>query len=641
MILAQRYEHNPIITPDIHTPWENLATFNGSVIERDGIYHMVYRALSKESWVEQDVLQLSTVGYAKSIDGKTWTDRKQLIGPEFTWEKYGCEDPRIIFFEGKYYIFYTALSSFPFGPDGIKVALATTTDFITITERKLITPFNAKAASIFPDRINGKIAMVLTANTDRPPSQISIAYFDSEEQLSSEDYWNDWYAKLPDHALNLKRSDEDHVEIGAAPIKTEYGWVLVYCHIRNYFSKHPIFGIEAVLLDLNDPQKIIGRTNAPLIVPREEYELYGIVPNIVFPTGAVVTDDTLNIYYGGADTRVCLASCSMSELIEEMLESDKPRIISKSGDYLKRYEQNPILKPIEDHPWEKKAAFNPTALLIDDTVHIVYRGWSDTDVSMMGYASSKDGFTIDERLSDPIYVPRADFELSREQRNNGCEDGRLTLIDGRVYITYTAYDGHNPPRVGLSSIAQEDFVDKQWKNWSQPILISPPGVDDKDAAIVPKKINDKYMIYHRIDRRIWVDFVDSLAFPHDSYVQGFPWLSPREGKWDDLKIGIAGPPLETEQGWILMYHGISSHDNSYRLGAILLDLNDPTKIISRIDDPILEPIESYEREGWVPNVVFPCGAVIKDNNLLVYYGGADTVIGVAYNNINEFLGKFE
>ncbi|HRN96220.1 MAG TPA: hypothetical protein PLD54_02135 [Candidatus Levybacteria bacterium] len=641
MILADRYENNPIITPDIHTPWENLATFNGSVVKQDDMYHIVYRALSKESWVGKDVLQLSTVGYATSKDGKHWENRKQLLGPEYPWEIYGCEDPRITYFEGKYYIFYTALSTFPFGPDGIKVALATTTDFQKISDRKLITPFNAKAACLFPDRINGKIAMMLTANTDRPPSQISIAYFDSEEEIAKEEYWNNWYETLPDHALNLKRSDEDHVEIGAPPIKTDKGWLLIYSHIRNYFSKHPIFGIEAVLLDLANPQKIIGRTNSPLIVPREEYELYGIVPNIVFPSGALIEDDTLSIYYGGADTRVCVASCSLSELLEEIIESAKPKIISNANAYLKRYDKNPILLPIEEHEWERKAAFNPTALLVDDTVHIVYRGWSETDVSTMGYATSKDGFTIDERLPDPIYIPRADFELSDDNRNNGCEDGRLTFIDGRVYNTYTAYDGHNPPRVGLSSIAIEDFLEKKWHNWAQPILISPPGIDDKDCAILPKKINGKYMVYHRIDKRIWIDFVDSLAFPHDTYIQGFPWLSAREGKWDDLKIGIAGPPIETEQGWIFMYHGISSHDNSYRLGALLLDLNDPTKIISRIDDPILEPVEDYERDGWVPNVVFPCGAVIKDNNLLVYYGGADKVVGVAYCDINEFLGKFE
>ncbi len=640
MILAERYYNNPILSPVIHNPWENLAAFNGCVIHQDGKYHMLYRALSKESWVGDDVLQLSSIGYASSDDGMHWGGRRQLIKPEYPWDKYGCEDPRITYFEGKYYIFYTALSTFPFGPDGIKVAMATTTDFQNITQRTLVTDFNAKAACIFPERINGKIAMLLTANTDRPPAQISLAFFDNEDQITSKSYWKKWYETLPDHAINLKRSDEDHVEIGAPPLKTDKGWLLVYSHIRNYFSQHKIFGIEAVLLDLNDPTKIVGRTNSPLLVPSEEYELYGIVPNITFPSGAVIDDDTLRIYYGGADTRVCMATCSVSELIDEMINGVKPKIISGKNEYLIRYDKNPILSPIEEHEWERKAAFNPTALLLDDTVHIVYRGWSDDDISTMGYASSKDGFTIDERLPDPIYVPRANFETSKDTGGYGCEDGRLTLIDNRVYVTYTAYDAKNVPQVGLSSIAVEDFVSKNWNNWTLPIVISPPGIDDKDAAILPEKINGKYMIYHRIDKRIWVDFVDNLAFPHDTYIQGFPWLSPRPGKWDDLKIGIAGPPIWTDQGWIFMYHGISSRDNAYRLGAILLDLDDPTKIISRIDDPILEPVEDYEQEGWVPHVVFPCGAVIKDKQLLVYYGGADKVVGVAYCDIDKFLGKF-
>ena len=641
MILAERSHNNPILSPDIHTPWENLATFNGCVISHNNTYHMLYRALSKESWVGEEILQLSTIGYATSTDGINWGQRKQLIRPEYPWDKYGCEDPRVTYFEGKYYIFYTALSTFPFGPDGIKVAIATTHDFQNIVERKLVTNFNAKAACLFPERINGKIAMLLTANTDRPPAQIAVAYFDNDEQISSDEYWNDWYANLSDHALNLKRGDEEQVEIGAPPIKTDKGWLLVYSHIRNYFSQHQIFGIEAVLLDLDDPTKIIGRTNSPILVPREEYELYGIVPNITFPSGAVIKDDTLMMYYGGADTHVCLAICSVSELLDEMIHGAKPKIISGKDKYLSRYENNPILLPIEEHEWEKKAAFNPTALLIDDTVHIVYRGWSDDDISTMGYAASKDGFTITERLDNPIYVPRADFEINKNGGGYGCEDGRLTLIDGRVYVTYTAYDGHTLPQVGLSSIAVEDFVTKRWSNWAQPIVISPPGIDDKDAAILPEKINGKYMVYHRIDARIWVDFVDSLAFPHDTYVQGFPWLSPRPGKWDDLKIGIAGPPVRTDQGWIFMYHGISSHDNAYRLGAILLDLNDPTKILSRIDDPILEPIEQYERDGCVPNVAFSCGAVVKNNKFLIYYGAADTVVSVAYCEVNEFLGKFK
>ena len=148
------------------------------------------------------------------------------------------------------------------------------------------------------------------------------------------------------------------------------------------------------------------------------------------------------------------------------------------------------------------------------------------------------------------------------------------------------------------------------------------------------------MVFHRIDLRIWVDFVDDLAFANNSFIQGFPWLIPRQDKWDSIKIGISAPPIKTEKGWIFTYHGISAIDHAYRVGALLLDLEDPTKIISRIDDPILEPIMNYERDGVVANVVFPCGAVVKDGIFYLYYGGGDKVVGVATCKLDDFLNKF-
>lgn len=640
MIIAKRYEHNPILSPDRINEWENLATFNGSVVKQDNTYHMLYRALSEAVLIEDNTLELSTIGYAQSHNGRDFHKRRQFITPTEEWEKYGCEDPRITFFEGKYYVFYTALSSFPFGPEGIKIALATTSDFNTVEEKKLITPFNAKAGTLFPERINGKIAMLLTANTDQPPAQIGIALFDNEEQMGSQEFWDDWYENLSDHALNLKRLDSDHVEIGAQPIKTDQGWLLVYSHIRNYFSDNKIFGIEAVLLDLDDPKKIIGRTQTPFLVPDEEYELYGIVPNIAFPSGALIEGDTVMVYYGGADTRVCLATLSLSELLEEMTKGNQPIIISKEKTYLERFEGNPILAPIEENEWEKVGVFNPAAILLDNKVHILYRAFSGNNISTIGYAVSEDGYTISERLDEPIYVPRASFEKNSSGSNYGCEDQRITQIDDRLYITYTAYDGVNVPKVALSSISVNDFLNRKWDAWNSPITISPPGVDDKNTAILPEKVNGKYMVFHRIDLRIWVDFVDNLAFAHDSYIQGFPWLTPREGKWDSVKIGISAPPIKTEKGWLFTYHGISEEDYAYRVGVLLLDLEDPTKIISRIDDPILEPIMQYEREGYIPNVVFPCGAVVKDGRFFLYYGGADTVVGVASCDLNELLNKF-
>ena len=124
-------------------------------------------------------------------------------------------------------------------------------------------------------------------------------------------YWKSWYSALNQNTIPLQRSPKDHVEAGAPPIKTKYGWLLIYSYIQNYLSPPAVFGIEAALLDLQDPQKIIARTDKPLMVPQETYEKYGKVPNIVFPTGAIVKDGTLSIYYGAADTRCAVATCKL------------------------------------------------------------------------------------------------------------------------------------------------------------------------------------------------------------------------------------------------------------------------------------------------------------------------------------------
>jgi beta-1,2-mannobiose phosphorylase / 1,2-beta-oligomannan phosphorylase len=128
--------------------------------------------------------------------------------------------------------------------------------------------------SLFPKKIAGKYAVVLTANTDIPPSKIAVAYFDREEQMWSPTYWKSWYSALDQNTIPLQRSLKDHVETGAPPIKTKHGWLLIYSYIKNYLSPPAVFGVEAVLLDLHDPQKIIARTEKPLLVPQEKYEIW-------------------------------------------------------------------------------------------------------------------------------------------------------------------------------------------------------------------------------------------------------------------------------------------------------------------------------------------------------------------------------
>ncbi len=624
MFEFRRSEENPLLVPNSNNTWEAEATFNGCPVVDGKKVHLLYRAVSSA--------HSSSIGYAISDDGVHFKDRRQFIKPEYDWETFGCEDPRVTKLNGKYYIFYTALSTFPFSADGIKVGVAITKDFKKIEEKHLVTTFNAKAMAFFPEKIGGKIAAILTVNTDRPPAKVCVAFFDREEDVWSPDYWKDWHASFDYHSLPLARSSQDHVEVGAPPIKTKYGWLLIYSYIYNYFSPPASFGVEAVLLDLKNPMKIIARTEKPILISQENYEKYGKVPNIVFPSGGFIKGKELHLYYGAADTVCASAVGEIDELLKVLFKSHVLRLEKFSG--------NPIIKPLREHSWESKAVFNTGVFYDEKKIHLVYRAMSDDNTSVFGYASTKNGFNIDERLSKPIYVPRENFEKkSVPNANSGCEDPRLTRIEDTIYMLYTAYEGKNLPRVALTSISYNDFANQQW-NWKKPVLISPPDMDDKDSALFPKKIKGKYAILHRLGVSIWIDFVDDLNFNGDKWIKGKILMSPRLGEKDSKKIGIAGPPIETSEGWLLIYHGISKKaDNHYHLRAALLDLEDPTKVIVRTKDTIMEAELAYEKYGLVSNVVFSNGAIVKDGTLFVYYGGADQVIGVATIKLDDLLKR--
>jgi predicted GH43/DUF377 family glycosyl hydrolase len=635
MTEMRRSEENPVLIPLSENKWEADGAFNGCPVRDGGKIHFVYRAVSPPQKIDGNELPLSTIGYALSSDGIHFRNRHQFIKPEYNWEQFGCEDPRVTKMNGKFYIFYTALATFPFCAECIRVGVAITRDFKKINEKHLVTPFNAKAMSLFPEKIAGRYAVVLSVNTDIPPTKIAVAYFDHEEQMWSPTYWEGWYSLLNDNIIPLQRSPNDHIEAGAPPIKTKYGWLLIYSYIQNYFSPPAVFGIEAVLLDLHDPQRIIARTDKPLIVPQEEYEKYGKVPNIVFPTGAIVKDGTLSIYYGAADTTCAVASCKLDTLLEDMLEARIKQI------RLNRFLSNPIVKPDPKLSWQAKAVFNPTALYEYGRVHIAYRAMSEDNTSVIGFASSADGYNFEDRPPEPIYTPRENFEAKLVPGgNSGCEDPRLTRIDDTIYMLYTAFNGKSEPRVALTYIKLDDFIARCW-NWSRPILISPPNVPDKDAAIFPKKIKGKYAIFHRLGVSIWLDYVDDLQFGGNKWLKGNVIMSPKDELPDTEKLGICGPPIETKEGWLLLYHCVSrkTQPMTYYVATALLDLKDPSKVIARRKVPILEPETPYELHGQVNNVVFPCGAVVIGEDLFVYYGGADTVIGVATMKLAELLNS--
>lgn len=626
---VKRYEKNPILVPkNIHS-WEALAVFNGCPIEKDNKIYLIYRALSLPHYhsLANTKMIVSDIGISPSDDGINFHDRKRLIIPEKKWEKFGCEDPRVTKLNNKYYIFYTALSNYPFTADGIKVGLAISNDLCSIKEKHLITPFNAKAMSLFPEKINNKLWTILTVNTDRPPAKICLASFKKEKDLWNQPNWNKWYKKHNKFALELKHGPNDHIEIGAPPIKTKYGWILIYSYIRNYFTNKRLFGIEVALLDLKNPYKIISQTKAPLLVPEEYYEKMGYIPNIVFPSGALLKNDKIHLYYGAADTTCCLAYIDFKILINKLLKNRKQIKFIRAS-------KKPILTPKSS--FEELATFNPGAIYLNGKVHLIYRAMSKDNTSVFGYANSKNGIKIDYRSKDPIYVPREPFEQKIiRNANSGCEDPRLTKIEDKIYMCYTAFDGKNPPRIALTSIKVKDFLDMKW-NWTKPVLISAPNIDDKDACIFPEKIQGNYFIIHRSGDDIDSALVPSLNFDGKSWIEEYRWFAPRPGWWDSKKIGIVAPPIKTEKGWILFYHGVSEN-LVYRVGAVLLDLENPLKIIARTEDPLFEPELKFEKEGIVNNVVFPCGAIEIKDKIFIYYGAGDKVTGVAYIKTKDLL----
>jgi predicted GH43/DUF377 family glycosyl hydrolase len=321
---------------------------------------------------------------------------------------------------------------------------------------------------------------------------------------------------------------------------------------------------------------------------------------------------------------------------------------------LHRHDDNPIIQPNTQNEWENKATFNPAAILDDDKIHIIYRAIGDSDVSVLGYASSSDGFKIDERSAYPVFSWRSEqekksgpretippiFYLSGGGWKGGCEDPRLTLIDNTVYMLYTAFDGWGSLRIALTSIKLDDLRNKRW-NWKKPIMISPPGEMHKNWVIFPEKINGKFAILHSIHPKVLIDYFDNLdELGDDNYIKSQYGGKPRKGRWDSHPRGAGPPPIKTKRGWLLLYHAIDHRDpGRYKLGAMLLDLKDPTKVIARSKKPILEPDECYENEGFKPGIIYSCGAVVVNDQLLVYYGGADTVSCVAVANLDEFLKK--
>lgn len=315
-----------------------------------------------------------------------------------------------------------------------------------------------------------------------------------------------------------------------------------------------------------------------------------------------------------------------------------------------RFHANPIIEPSHTNDWEAMATFNAAALSIDKRIYLLYRAQGHDGHSVLGYAASTDGITIDERLQEPIYDPArvsgtpktgnlimARYPYLSGGGTGGCEDPRITRIDDRLYLIYTAFDGIQPPGVALTSIAVEDFLAKRF-HWKKPRLISRFGHIQKNWVIFPEKIGGKIAILHNVTPRIMIELVDELEAETLVIDSCPPRQADNAHRWDNLVRGAGAPPLRTKDGWLILYHAMDSQDpNKYKVGAMLLDLDHPEMVLARSQEPILEPEEDYENHGHKWGVVFVCGAVIKDKTLFVYYGASDKTVAVATAPIESFL----
>ncbi len=338
-----------------------------------------------------------------------------------------------------------------------------------------------------------------------------------------------------------------------------------------------------------------------------------------------------------------------SENLLDVLLGIKPTknitvVVQETRDYppaepLVRYSGNPVLSPIKEHPWENKYVLNAAAFRIKDRVYILYRAFGDDEVSRIGLAVT-DGYQVLERLPEPVYVPKG----VREKK--GVEDPRVVIIDNKIYMLYTAYDG-DIAQISAAAIEVNDFLNKKFHKWERKGFAF-EDIWDKDAILFPEKINSKYIIYHRIEPSIWVSHLDKLEFPAPKDKHSII-LGPRSGRmWDSLKIGAGTQPIKTKYGWLLIYHGVD-RNRVYRLGVILADLANPENLLYRSPNPVLSPETEHEigkeGESWVPNVVFTCGAVPAvekevldaEDEVLVYYGAADTHVCLATGKVGDII----
>ncbi|GAA3602372.1 glycosidase [Flavivirga amylovorans] len=333
---------------------------------------------------------------------------------------------------------------------------------------------------------------------------------------------------------------------------------------------------------------------------------------------------------------------------------------------LKKHENNPILSPNPLNEWESLVVCNPGVWYENGKFSMLYRAAGDDEEHLIrfGLAESVDGINFARVSNDPVFSPSVDGPDM-----GGVEDARIIKFGDEFYITY-AYrpfppgqywkfehdvirlpeSGEDTPLVYKNNIANSGLViSKDLRTFKRLGRVTSSNLDDRDVILFPEKINGKFAMLHRPKEwigekygtnypAIWIRFSEDLMVWEEPSTL---LLAGREDSWE-VKIGGSTPPLKTKEGWLIIYHGVENGGlGYYRVGAALLDINDPTKVIGRIKDWIMEPEHDYEINGYYNGCVFPTGNVIIEDTLYVYYGGADKYVGLATCSVNELLGQLK
>ena len=318
-----------------------------------------------------------------------------------------------------------------------------------------------------------------------------------------------------------------------------------------------------------------------------------------------------------------------------------------------------------DLSFENDSVLNPGIYQEGNTIHMLYRAVRNGNYSTIGYCKLDGPLTVVARDDTPLMIPYS------EDASKGIEDPRIVKIDGVYYITYTAYNGINAlgalatstdlktferggiivPRITFDEFKRlaecNNLVNAKYFRHVRHFEVN-EGIYlwDKDVLFFPRRIGGKLAFFHRIRPGIQLVMVNSLdELTKEYWDQYFLHLNehivmdPIGVNHESGYIGAGAPPIETELGWLIIYHGVydTSEGYIYSTAAALLDINDPTKVIARLIDPLFVPEFDYELNGVVNNVVFPTGTALFDDTLYIYYGAADKCIACASVSLKELL----